>query len=81
METLKLICILSGLLASPAQAEESVIDLGTLQVEGEVRQPEVQFYQAKKVPDKVVKKAAEALFENFEKELLKKKPKKRGQQK
>ncbi len=65
----KIIVILFCFYPSLGLSDE-VIDLGTLQVEGEVRRPPVQFFVSKKVPDSVIKKTANKSFENLEQELL-----------
>lgn len=57
-------------LFSNAQANE-VIDLGGLEVQGELRQPSVRFYQSERVSQDVVKEASQKHFEDFEKKLLK----------
>lgn len=49
---------------------DDVIDLGSLQIEGEVRRPPVQFFVAKEIPESVVQKSAEKSFKNLEEELL-----------
>lgn len=51
-----------------------VIDLGSLQVEGEVRRPPVQFFISKDIPQSIVQKSAEKSFLNLEEELLVQEP-------
>lgn len=55
---------------SVARADD-VIDLGGLEVSGELRQPPVRFYQPPGVPEDALQKVSEKHFEQFEAELLK----------
>jgi hypothetical protein len=53
-----------------ALAEKNdVIDLGSLEVKGEVRQPPIRFYQPKTIPITVIKNVSEMNFKSFEQEL------------
>lgn len=57
-------------LNSASAQNKNVIDLGSLDVHGQVRQPPIQFYQQKSVPKTLLKKMAEGSFVEFEKKLL-----------
>lgn len=54
--------------SSLSQAE--IYDLGTLEVDGEVRRPKVQFFQPEKVSDKSVKLIAEKKLNDLETLIL-----------
>ena len=51
-------------------AFSSVIDLGTIEVEGEVRQPRVQFYNSAKVADSHIKSVAEKQINILEQQII-----------
>lgn len=57
-------------MSSGALAQESIMDLGTLQVDGELRQPEIQFVHLKKMEEAASKVASEALFDDLEAKLV-----------
>lgn len=67
---MKKVMMLGVLLPIFSLHAEEVIDLGGLEVQGELRQPPVRFYQPEKVAKEVMKETAEKHFEDFEKELL-----------
>lgn len=50
--------------------DKDIIDLGSLEVQGQVRQPSLQVYQQQIVPQNILQKVSEENFEKFEKELL-----------
>ncbi len=54
-----------------ATANGSVIDLGTLDIEGNVRQPKVQFFKPEKVSNSHLKYVSEKNLNQLEKKILK----------
>lgn len=65
--TLKMIILFFSL---PTFANTNdVIDLGTLEVKGEVRQPPLRFYQPKKIPTNLIRTVSEMNYRSFEEEL------------
>ncbi len=53
-----------------AKANDSVIDLGELNIKGDVRRPSVAFYQLKSMHESQLLEISEISFMEFEKYLL-----------
>lgn len=56
--------------AKPKAARSKVVDLGQLEVKGDVRRPSVEFYQLHAMKEDQRKELSEATFRDFEKALL-----------
>ena len=64
------IIIILTLLISSAELNASVIDLGNLEIEGEVRQPKIQFFRPDKTSDKHLKHISEKNLILLEQEIF-----------
>lgn len=67
---LKFLCMI---ICFPCLVHSSdIIDLGTLSVEGEVREPQIKTYRISKPPEDLFKQISEENFEYIEQVLLEK---------